>query len=202
MRIRRDARVLFCLVAFAAVTCPLSAQSRPVVAIDAGHGGAQDGVVHEGWLEKELVLEIAFVVGAEFARAGWDVVFTRTTDVDVEWPDRRRRAEEAGADVLIMLHAMGGDGTERGGEVYFDADRPRSAAFATAVGGALERTVGSVLVDPRDWDFLSSEVPTAMIEIAHMGTPSEAQLLRSTDFHHELGRALVRAAEGVRSGAP
>ena len=171
------------------------AQDRPVVVIDAGHGGSQAGVVHEGWLEKDLMLEIALVVGAEFARAGWDVVFTRTGDVDVEWGERRQAAEDSAADLLIMLHAMGGDATEHGSEIYFDQDRPRSVALAETIGRLMEEAGSPVLLDPRDADFLSSEVATAMIEIAHMGNPAEARLLRSSVFHHELGELLVAAGE-------
>ncbi len=178
------------------------AQDRPVAVIDAGHGGSQDGVVHEGWVEKDLVLEIAFVVGAEFVRAGWDVVFTRTGDVDVEWPERRQRAEAAAADLLIMLHAMGGDPTEHGSEIYFDQDRPKSVALAESIGRLMEGAGSPALVEPRDADFLSSEVATAMIEIAHMGNPAEARLLRSSVFHHELGRLLVAAGEGLIASQP
>jgi N-acetylmuramoyl-L-alanine amidase len=171
------------------------AQDRPVAVIDAGHGGSQDGVVHEGWLEKDLVLEIALVVGAEFVRAGWDVAFTRTGDVDVEWSERRQRAEEAGAHLLIMLHAMGGDETERGSEIYFDADQPRSVALAGSIGRLMEGAGSPALLDPRAADFLSSEVATVMLEIAHMGNPVEARQLRSSVYQHELGALLVAAGK-------
>jgi len=173
-----------------------------VAVIDAGHGGSQDGVVHEGWVEKDLVLEIALVVGAEFVRAGWDVVFTRTGDVDVEGPQRRQRAEAAAADLLIMLHAMGGDPTEHGSEIYFDPDRPKSVALAQNIGRLMEGAGSPALVEPRDGDFLSSEVATAMIEIAHMGNPAEARLLRSSVFHHELGGLLVVAGEELIASQP
>ena len=178
------------------------AQDRPVVVIDAGHGGSQDGVVHEGWVEKDLMLEIAFVVGAEFARTGWDVIYTRTGDVDVGRPERRQKAEAAEADVLIMLHAMGGDPTEHGSEIYFDPDRPKSVALAHNIGRLMEGAGSPALVEPRDGDFLSSEVATAMIEIAHMGNPAEARLLRSFVFQHELGALLVVAGEELMANEP
>ena len=191
----RSALLLGLLLTLAA---PAHAQSRfkPVVAIDPGHGGQDAGVDNGGWLEKDLVLEIAFVIGAEFVSAGFDVVYTRTQDEAVEWDDRRRIAEDAGAAVLLMLHANGNENpAQHGAEIYANLDELHHSRLADAVSDSFLRMGSAVRVEPRPWPFLASRsAATAMIELAFMTNPTERRLLADSDFHHELGRALASAA--------
>ncbi len=183
------------------IAAPLGAQ-RPVVTIDAGHGGPEAGVEHEDLLEKDLVLQIAFVVGAEFVAQGWDVQYTRTGDHAVSWEDRRRLAEEAGADLLLMLHIMGNDDRSlHGAEVYWNPESPASTRAAALVAEGLRDTGSVVLEESRPWPFLqSTTVPTVMIELAHMTHPVERRLLLSDAFHHDLGDVLARAADQLLDG--
>ena len=193
---------LLTLALIALATTPSDTQAqRPVVVIDAGHGGPDVGVEHEGWLEKDLVLRIAFVIGSEFVDAGYDVVYTRTRDVPVGWDDRQRIAEEAEAQLLFMLHANGNEDTSRNGaEVYANLEDSRHERLANLVGEELGR-LGAAVVEHRPWPCLASgTVPTAMIELAFMTNADDRRKLRSTDFHHELGRALVAAGAAASSG--
>ncbi len=172
-----------------------TAQQRPVVVLDPGHGGAEVGVRADALLEKDLILEISFVIGAEFVKRGFDVVYTRTRDEAVPWDRRRAIAEEVGAAALLMLHINGNeDRTRHGAEVYAFVDEARSAALAEQVAEALRASGSAAIVAPRDWPFLRSPaVPTAMIEVAFMTNPLEQRLLRSPTFQRELGAALASA---------
>jgi N-acetylmuramoyl-L-alanine amidase len=49
----------------------VSAQQRPIIMIDAGHGGQEAGVRSEGLVEKDLVLRIALNIAAEFVEHGY-----------------------------------------------------------------------------------------------------------------------------------
>ena len=172
-----------------------SSQDRPLVMIDAGHGGDEIGVVVEGWEEKGLVLEIAFVLAAEFSAAGYDVAFTRTGDEAVAWNDRRSGAEEAGADVLLMLHAnQSEDPASHGAEIYVNTENARSNGLAEALGVALRADGSKAVVEHRPWPFLQSETTaTAMLELAFMTNAEDARKLRESSFHHHLGEVMVGA---------
>jgi N-acetylmuramoyl-L-alanine amidase len=179
-----------------------TAQERPVVAIDAGHGGDDVGVADEGLLEKDLVLQIAFVVGSEFVKAGYDVVFTRSRDEAMEWSERRRIAEQAEASALLMLHANGDEDRSRhGAEIFVYLDQPRSQRLARAVADAFRESGSDAVVEDRQWTFLISEtVPSVMLELAFLTHPVERQLLLRSGFQHDLGRSLVAAVDALRSG--
>ena len=77
---------------------------RLLIAIDAGHGGWDNGASFEGRLEKNDNLRLALAVQKQLEAQGVDVLMTRTTDVFVSLEDRARMANEAGADLFISLH--------------------------------------------------------------------------------------------------
>lgn len=74
------------------------------IIIDAGHGGYDNGASYEGRLEKNDNLNLALALGDELADRGYDVVYTRTTDV-YDSPVRKAQiGNESGADYFISLH--------------------------------------------------------------------------------------------------
>jgi N-acetylmuramoyl-L-alanine amidase len=172
--------------------------------IDAGHGGDDAGVEHEGVEEKDLVLRLAFVLASEMAEAGYDVAFTRTGDHAVDWPERQRLAEAERAALLIMLHINGDeDRTLRGAEVYSNPSSPTGAAAARVFAETLRAEGTPVVEEDKPWEFLaSSTVPTVMIEAAYMTHPEEGAAVRTAEFHHRLSRTLVRATRAMLGDPP
>ena len=68
------------------------------IMIDAGHGGYDNGASYEGRLEKNDNLNLALALGDELERRGYDVEYTRTTDV-YDSPARKAQiGNERGAD--------------------------------------------------------------------------------------------------------
>jgi N-acetylmuramoyl-L-alanine amidase len=87
----------------------LDAPCLPVnstVVIDAGHGGENAGTrcVLDSHFEKEFTLDWALRLRTVLASNGWNVVLTRTNDVDVSLADRVARAERLNASVFVSLH--------------------------------------------------------------------------------------------------
>lgn len=62
-----------------------SPDNRPVVIVDAGHGGFDGGAVAlDGTLEKEINLKIALKLGEWLRLVGYDVIYTRESDTGIE----------------------------------------------------------------------------------------------------------------------
>jgi N-acetylmuramoyl-L-alanine amidase len=77
-----------------------------VVVLDPGHGGIDPGAEAGGLKEADLMLTFARELKEEFLRAGGvRVVMTREEDVFVPLETRLSIAREAGARVLLSLHA-------------------------------------------------------------------------------------------------
>lgn len=75
-----------------------------VIAVDAGHGGYDNGASYNGRLEKNDNLRLAQAVRDELEAMGQQVVMTRDSDVFVSLGQRAAIANNAGADLFISLH--------------------------------------------------------------------------------------------------
>lgn len=108
-------------------------ENVPLIAVDAGHQGpGQDMSGQEpnapssdvmkarlatgtagtttGVNEYELTLQVALKLKEELLERGYRVVMTREThDIDISNIDRCQIAEEAGADIMVRIHANGSE---------------------------------------------------------------------------------------------
>jgi N-acetylmuramoyl-L-alanine amidase len=93
---------------------------RPLIVIDAGHGGHDPGTLGGRVNESTVTLQAARDLKTELERIGrYRVMLTRESDVYVTRSRRVAMAREAGADLFISLHADAGqDSTTRGASVY------------------------------------------------------------------------------------
>lgn len=101
---------------------PPGTDGRPLVFLDPGHGGEQDGATGvSGAVEKDLVLDVALHVQRVLEEEGQvDVQLTRSADEDVALVRRPRMANAAGADVFVSLHMNWVPSTRvRGVETYY-----------------------------------------------------------------------------------
>jgi N-acetylmuramoyl-L-alanine amidase len=82
-------------------------RARPVVVIDAGHGGIDPGATSPASvLEKNLVLAVALQLKAVLVQTGrFDIRMTRTSDVFVSLDRRLKFSADNDADLFISLHA-------------------------------------------------------------------------------------------------
>lgn len=99
-----------------------SAVRRPVIVIDPGHGGIEEGAHGvSGIMEKEVVLSIAMMLDEllrERLRAR--TVLTRSDDRQVPLQERTRIANDQQADLFISVHANASEfKTAFGIETYF-----------------------------------------------------------------------------------
>lgn len=76
-----------------------------LVVIDAGHGGKDPGNVGNGYIEKNIALNIALAIGSELARdSDIKVVYTRDSDTFVELEERGAIANRNEADLFLSIH--------------------------------------------------------------------------------------------------
>lgn len=93
---------------------------KPLIVIDAGHGGRDPGARGAHSNEKDLTLAAAQSLKAELERTGrYRVRLTRDSDVYIDLYRRVQIARSADADLFISLHAdAGADPALRGASVY------------------------------------------------------------------------------------
>lgn len=74
------------------------------IIIDPGHGGSDPGATFNGRQEKDDALGLAMAVGDLLSNAGFDVVYTRTTDVYNTPFEKATIGNNAGGDLFVSFH--------------------------------------------------------------------------------------------------
>src|SRR6266852_4809992 len=112
-----------------------AADPRPLVVIDPGHGGIDNGTrAASGEMEKTIVLEFSLMLRDRIEKTGkYRVAMTRTDDSFVALADRVELARARQASLFISIHADAlarGEGDAQGATVYTFSERPSDARAA------------------------------------------------------------------------
>jgi N-acetylmuramoyl-L-alanine amidase len=108
-----------------------SADLRPVVVIDPGHGGIDNGTQASGESEKNLVLGFGLALRDRIEKSGkYRVVMTRTDDTFIPLAERVRIARNQSAALFVSIHADAlprREGDAQGATIYTLSDRASDA---------------------------------------------------------------------------
>ncbi len=109
---------------------------KPIIVIDPGHGGHDSGAKKHGAVEKDVVLAFSLMLRDKLEETGrYKVLMTRDTDVFVALDDRRRFAEQHGANLFIAVHAdYAQRATARGATIYSLRENVASSLKRSAKG--------------------------------------------------------------------
>jgi N-acetylmuramoyl-L-alanine amidase len=172
-----------------------SADSRPLVVLDPGHGGIDTGTKGPGGeQEKDIVLDFAKRLRARLEALGkYRVLLTRSDDTFVPLADRVRIAREAGAAAFVSIHAdwlPRKEGDAQGATVYTlseTASDPAAARLAEEENRA-DVIAGVDLKDQPDdvagilIDLAQRETKTFSLQLADKLV---AAMKRATRMHKE-----------------
>ncbi|HEY1364434.1 MAG TPA: N-acetylmuramoyl-L-alanine amidase [Xanthobacteraceae bacterium] len=153
---------------------------RPLVMIDPGHGGIDNGTrSSSGELEKDIVLEFSLLLHDKIERTGkYRVLMTRADDSFIPLGDRVTLARAQQADLFISIHADAlrrKEGDAQGATVYTLSERAsdaRAARLAEAENQADAIAGLDLSSEPRDVagiliDLTRRETKTYSVKFAH-----------------------------------
>jgi N-acetylmuramoyl-L-alanine amidase len=115
----------------AAAKADTPADTRPVVVIDPGHGGPDNGTRAGEETEKNLVLAFGLALRDRLEKSGkYRVVMTRTDDTFIPLDDRVRVAHNQSAALFVSIHAdylPHNEGDAQGATIYTLSDKASDA---------------------------------------------------------------------------
>jgi N-acetylmuramoyl-L-alanine amidase len=104
---------------------------RPVIVIDPGHGGIDNGTQASGTTEKELVLGFGLALRDRIEKSGkYRVVMTRTDDTFIPLANRVKAARSQSAALFVSIHADAlprREGDAQGATIYTLSDKASDA---------------------------------------------------------------------------
>lgn len=194
--------------------------SGKVIALDAGHGGADGGAVsREGTIEKDLNLAIVLYLRDYLQQAGALVILTREGDYDLARPDTRgysrrktedllersARVQQRKADLAISIH-MNSIPSPRwsGAQTFYHSDNPEGRRLATDIQWEMRTALENTERVPKTNDTVyllkSLQIPTALVEVGFLSHPGEARLLADESYQKKVAAAIYRGILRYASG--
>ncbi len=187
-------------------------QAKPVIIIDAGHGGEDSGAVGvNGISEKDLNLSVAILIGEEFKSKGYNVVYTRTEDKLVIKPEEDIRGLRKISDlknrcalsqayenaIFVSIHMNSfGSAKYSGLQVYYTDDNDESYRLASSVQANVKETLQNqnnrVVKNGKSIYVLENCKNTGiLIECGFITNEDECKKLSEKEYQKQLSFSIV-----------
>ncbi len=179
---------------------PAVVEHTPVIYLDPGHGGADEGCARNGVREKDINLAIALLVREQLTEQGYEVIMSRETDTYIAKEERVKEANESGADIYISIHQNATDeGTGVSGmEVWYEEDGSErdSKRLAQLIRQQTLKSTGAVERELRsDADFhvtRNTAMPACLIETGFLSNTAERRLLSRSEYQQKIADGIVQ----------
>ncbi len=186
-------------------------EQKPVVVIDAGHGGEDGGASDNGVLEKDVNLAIALKLRDMLKLSGYDVKMIREEDISVydssastvrekKVSDMKNRVEMINSNsdnILISIHQNKFEQSKySGAQMFYSENNPKSEKLAECI----RRSVTSLLQPENSRELKAdngsvyilkkAEVPAVIVECGFLSNEEEAKKLNSENYQSEMAFAI------------
>lgn len=180
---------------------------RPLVVIDAGHGGFDPGALSpDGTREKDITLAVARAIRDELVRGGRvRVALTREDDRFLVLQERAQIARALKADLFISVHADSAPGTTATGATIYTLSEVASDATAARLAA---RENKADVINGVNLSGQSADISSILIDLAQRETMNAsarfADLLKregsglmpfKPDYHRMAGFAVLKAPD-------
>lgn len=155
--------------------------------LDPGHGGDNPGAIAATGLEEATVnLDVALRTGEILTSRGYEVNYSRTTNVNVSLAQRARLANLWEADYFVSIHCNSATNTTYNGtESFYYRKGTVAERFAETVNTSLVRQIELVDLGVKERNLAVLRLtlmPATLVELAFLSNPREAQLLATSSF--------------------
>ncbi len=182
----------------------LSNTYRPLIFLDAGHGGLDQGakIRYPYTEEKKLALISAHYVKKHLEQLGYRVSLTRSRDFFVPLPKRVDMANRFNCDLFVSLHFNSCRSKEvQGIEIYyFHAPNRRSTASKKLADNVIKRICAKTSARSRGikkgnfYVIRETKMPSILIEGGFLTNKEERENLRKREYLDKYAKGI---AEGI-----
>lgn len=174
----------------------------PIVVIDAGHGGEDEGCAKEGIWEKDINLAIAKLAEDKLNGMGYRVVMTREDDVYISKEERVEKANACGADIYVSIHQNTfEDESAEGMESWYNGNDGggESKRLAQLVYRKTLENTGAVTRELREDAQLyvtrETAMPSCLIETGFLSNRGEREKLVTPEYQQQIAEGIAQGIE-------
>lgn len=183
-------------------------QQKPIIVIDAGHGGFDGGAVgrYTGVKEDGINLAVAKLLKIQFRKEGYSVIMTRSDGnalgdtKDADMAKRRSIIDESNADIVISVHMNKyGDPAVHGPQVFYFSESAEGEALAKLI----QEQMNKALSPPRPrmhksenyFILRSGSCPCVIVECGFLSNEREERLLQTESYQLQCAKAIFEGAK-------
>lgn len=175
---------------------PVLRVSKMMIAVDAGHGGSNEGAsgITTKVLEKNFTIRFANELQKYLTRKGATVIMTRTADTNINNVDRVLMLQDAMPDLLISLHLnSSGNTSVKGVSTYY-----KHIGFRPVTTSILRRMLQLNLNEfgnVGNFNFTlnaPTDFPNSLVEIAFLSNPEDEKKILNPRFHKAVAKKIYR----------
>jgi N-acetylmuramoyl-L-alanine amidase len=187
------------------VDYPPPKKIRPLIILDAGHGGSDEGTKQMSVQEKKLALTTALIVKQMLMEKGYSVILTRNRDVFISLARRVMIANQSKGKIFVSIHYNSAPNTQAQGiEIYYadQTDKERSRQSKKLAGYILRHILEQTKASSRGvrkanhYVTRNALMPAILIEGGFLSHPAEREKLKDPKYLRKLSKGI---AEGVHS---
>ena len=172
--------------------------NRRLVVVDPGHGGKEAGSVRGNVCEKDINLQIGLKVQKLLLESGFEVVMTRTTDIDVGLNQRCEIANATDAALFVSIHCNSTseeETTAHGVEVWHYTGNPNGLEAAKKIATQISSQTGLTNRGTKESSGLvviKNTLTTAvLVECAFLNNPKEFEILTNDEMQQQIAKGIV-----------
>lgn len=191
-----------------------STNSKPIIILDAGHGGMDGGcVAYNGSLEKDVNLSIELSLKAILESFGYSVEVTRSTDTALYDPGVVGLSKQKKSDmknrldifnkyenaIAVSIHQnQFTDSKYSGAQMFYSETNPLSETLAQTLQNSfknnLQKDNNREIKNAGDDLYLLyySNCPSVMVECGFLSNKEEADLLLSKDYQKKVALTIFQ----------
>lgn len=176
---------------------------KPLIVLDAGHGGTDEGAKVNTFMEKKLALTTALLTRKHLEELGYRVIMTRSRDVYLPLQRRVSIANKTKGSLFVSVHFNSSPSVEaKGIEIfYFDSKEMwRTRASKRLANCILYRVVDKTEAISRGVKqgnfhvIRETDMPAVLVEGGFITNRDERSKLRDKEY---LDRLAVGIAQGI-----
>ena len=186
--------------------------ARPVVIIDAGHGGFDGGAVaNDGTMEKDINLEIATALSEILLFSGYDVVMTRSTDTGTEDDSNQSISKRKVSDIKNRLNIINSyensifvsihlnkftSSSASGAQVFYSKNNKKSFELGNCIQSAVKSLLQNdnkrVIKQGTKNTYLlyHATKPAVIVECGFLSNKNDLALLKNQQYQKNMAYAV------------
>lgn len=191
------------------------------IVLDPGHGGADPGALHNGWLDADVNLAVARLLRSALGDLGGRVVLTRDDDSSVLGPHARENdelqaradvANRARADLFISIHADASSDPELSGVLTFSGPQNGYAAISVRsrrlvarshqLARAIQRELVAASGQPDHgvrlapfWVIGEAKLPAVLVEVGFLTNGGDLRRLTDDRSRTQIVAGMIRGIQ-------